>query len=213
MKTIEKDTETFDRPPTVKQRAVLNAARETFLRDGFGGTSMDDIALSAEVARRTVYNQFGSKENLFRAVIVDIWGQINPGQLIADACKDKEPEEGLLAIGMTIAHHWASPLVVAFLRLSILEGDHFPELPKSFYKYGKEPIVLAVQTHLTRMAGEGFLHIDDPVIATQQFIGMINEPLLWMKLINAESDNTLTHRENIVKKAVSLFIRGYRIQP
>ncbi|WP_431712520.1 TetR/AcrR family transcriptional regulator [Serratia marcescens] len=66
---------------------------------------MDELAKAAQVARRTFYNQFGSKENLFKAVVVDIWGRIDPGELIREAAAGKEPADGLYAIGMVIAHH------------------------------------------------------------------------------------------------------------
>lgn len=44
--------------------ALLNAARELFHERGFGGTTMDDIAESADVARQTVFNHFPYKEAL-----------------------------------------------------------------------------------------------------------------------------------------------------
>ena len=194
---------------TQTQRKILAAARETFLRNGFGNTSMDELALSANVARRTLYNQFSSKENLFRAVVADIWGRINPGELIEEAAEGKDPVEGLRAIGLALANHWASPTVIAFLRLAILEGQRFPELPKSFYTYGKEPLVLAVRDYLERMAKDNILYLENSLIATQQFIGMINEPLLWMRLINTSDDMNTTRREEIVDRAVSLFFAGY----
>ncbi|MFV1478575.1 TetR/AcrR family transcriptional regulator [Serratia marcescens] len=202
----------IDFKTTPTYRKVLAAAREAFLRNGFGGTSMDELALAANVARRTLYNQFGSKENLFRAVVTDIWGRINPRELIEEAAEGKGPQEGLQAIGLAIACHWASPTVIAFLRLAILEGERFPELPRSFYKYGKEPIVLAVSTYLERMVRENVLHLENPLIATQQFIGMINEPLLWMRLINTEGSVDAERRDDIVNRAVRLFFTGYGIK-
>ncbi|TWW48439.1 TetR/AcrR family transcriptional regulator [Pseudomonas aeruginosa] len=194
------------------KRKVLAAAREAFLRNGFGGTSMDELALAANVARRTLYNQFGSKENLFRAVVTDIWGRIDPGELIEEAAAGKGPQEGLQAIGLALASHWASPTVIAFLRLAILEGERFPELPRSFYKYGKEPIVLAVSAYLERMVRENALHLEDSFIATQQFIGMINEPLLWMRLIDTEGNVDAERRADIVNRAVRLFFAGYGVK-
>lgn len=193
-------------------RKVLAAARTAFLRHGFEKTSMDELAQAANVARRTLYNNFGSKENLFRAVVSDIWGRIDPGELIEEAVQGKGPKEGLRAIGMALAEHWASPIVISFLRLAILEGDRFPELPRSFYKYGKEPIVTAVRAYFERMVQEGVFNLEDTLIATQQFIGMINEPLLWMRLIDSYDNTDNLRREEIVNRAVTLFFSGYTTQ-
>ena len=51
-----------------KHRAILEAAEELFLRQGFLGTSMDEIASLAGVSKQTVYARFSSKEALFVAM-------------------------------------------------------------------------------------------------------------------------------------------------
>lgn len=52
----------------VKRNAILAAARKVFLRDGYQA-SLDTIAEVAGVARRTVFYQFGSKEQLLREIV------------------------------------------------------------------------------------------------------------------------------------------------
>lgn len=60
-----------DRQAETAKKLILSAALEAFLEDGFVGTTMEDVAEKAGVARRTVYNQFGSKAGLLIAVIND----------------------------------------------------------------------------------------------------------------------------------------------
>jgi AcrR family transcriptional regulator len=43
--------------------------KDAFIENGFGATSMDDVARRAGTTKRTVYNNFGSKERLLEAVI------------------------------------------------------------------------------------------------------------------------------------------------
>lgn len=52
-----------------KSDPILMAAKDAFIENGFGNTSMDDIARRAGTTKRTVYNNFGSKERLLEAVI------------------------------------------------------------------------------------------------------------------------------------------------
>src|SRR5690349_23704954 len=52
-----------------KAALVLRGARRAFLAGGFGAVSMDTIAREAGVSKATVYAHFGSKEELFGAVI------------------------------------------------------------------------------------------------------------------------------------------------
>ena len=46
------------------RQAIVEAAQCLFLRHGFGSVSMDELAEAAGVARRTLYNQFASKEDI-----------------------------------------------------------------------------------------------------------------------------------------------------
>ena len=55
-----------------KAAIVLRAARRAFLAGGFGAVSMDAIAREAGVSKATVYAHFGSKEELFGAVVADV---------------------------------------------------------------------------------------------------------------------------------------------
>ena len=52
-----------------KRESILNAAAEAFMKDGYDNTSMDKISELAGASKRTVYNHFPSKEDLFRAVL------------------------------------------------------------------------------------------------------------------------------------------------
>jgi AcrR family transcriptional regulator len=55
---------------------LLNTARQLFCRDGIHATGIARVLSEANVARRTLYERFGSKENLLRAVFereADMW--------------------------------------------------------------------------------------------------------------------------------------------
>src|SRR3978361_466785 len=59
-----------------KRLAILDAAAEEFRAFGFEATSMDRIAAKAEVSKRTVYNHFPSKEDLFAETLVQLFDEI-----------------------------------------------------------------------------------------------------------------------------------------
>lgn len=52
-----------------KRESILDAAQEAFVQEGYEATSMDYIAELANASKRTVYNHFPSKEELFQAVL------------------------------------------------------------------------------------------------------------------------------------------------
>src|SRR5450755_2546846 len=53
-----------------KRLAILDAATTIFLRQGYLGTSMDEIAARAGVSKQTVYKHFADKERLFVEIVV-----------------------------------------------------------------------------------------------------------------------------------------------
>ena len=57
----------------LKRKAIITAAAAEFRANGFEATSMDRIAAVAEVSKRTVYNHFPSKEELFAETIVQLF--------------------------------------------------------------------------------------------------------------------------------------------
>src|SRR5664279_2720391 len=56
-----------------KREAIIQAAIAEFRDNGFKVTSMDRIAARAEVSKRTVYNHFPSKDELFAEILLELW--------------------------------------------------------------------------------------------------------------------------------------------
>jgi len=57
--------------PAIHRERVLRAATNSFLARGYG-SSVDDIARRAGVAKQTVYQHFANKDELFKAVAGDL---------------------------------------------------------------------------------------------------------------------------------------------
>src|SRR5690349_20862328 len=55
-----------------KRQAILAAAETVFLRAGFAGASMDEIAADAGVSKQTVYSHFCTKKDLFIEAIARV---------------------------------------------------------------------------------------------------------------------------------------------
>ena len=62
-----------DDPRVVRSRAaVVDAARALFLRKGYAGTTMEEIAALAGLTKRTVYNNYADKDALFTQIVADV---------------------------------------------------------------------------------------------------------------------------------------------
>ena len=54
-----------------RRRLILATATELFQKDGFGGVTLDDIASAIEFSKGTIYNHFGSKEEIYASILVE----------------------------------------------------------------------------------------------------------------------------------------------
>src|ERR671932_1801692 len=73
---------------------IIDATRDLLAREGYPQASVDEVARVADVARATVYYQFGSKTGLIEAVVQDI--QQRAGQeAVADSVGVADPVDAL----------------------------------------------------------------------------------------------------------------------
>ncbi len=60
-----------------KRQTILEEATNLFLRNGYLGTSMDDVAAAAHVSKQTVYKHFADKEHLFIEIVTNTVEEIS----------------------------------------------------------------------------------------------------------------------------------------
>ncbi|MFS8036937.1 TetR/AcrR family transcriptional regulator [Xanthobacter sp. AM11] len=162
---------------------IRAAARLLFLEKGYGATSMDAVAAAAPVSKRTLYQHFPGKAELFGAVIDEAWSHFTRAPLLpADAAG--EPRTVLRAYVAGLAAHWDRPDVIPLLRLVIAEAPRFPELSQAYYAVGKEPAVKGLSAYFAALAASGRLaSVQEPQLAAAQFLGAIKEPLFWPRVL------------------------------
>ena len=54
-----------------RRRLILATATKLFQKDGFAGVTLDDIASAIEFSKGTIYNHFGSKEEIYASILVE----------------------------------------------------------------------------------------------------------------------------------------------
>lgn len=65
----------MERDAVATRARILAVATRQFARRGFEGATTDDIADKAEVNKRMIYHYFGSKEQLYLAVLEEAYGK------------------------------------------------------------------------------------------------------------------------------------------
>src|SRR6202163_4362824 len=123
-----------------KRQAILDAAATIFLRQGYLGTSMDEIAAGAGVSKQTVYKHFADKERLFVEIVVatvdEISDPVHEEVLQLVDTRSPDLERDLRELGRRLLARVLQPRVLELRRLVIGEASRFPELGRAFYERG-----------------------------------------------------------------------------
>ena len=188
---------------------VLDGAREIFLRDGFEGASVDEIARAAGVSKATLYSYFPDKRLLFSEV--------------ARIECNRQAEEALDVIGMgapieVVLHEAANRIVRFFLsdfgrqvfRICVSESFRFPELGRRFYESGPKLVRERMTKVLTPYVERGVLKIDDMDLAANQFGELCKADLFVRNLCGVCNAFNEQDVERVVNGAVEMFLARYR---
>ena len=109
-----------------KREAIIQAAIAEFRDNGFQVTSMDRIAARAEVSKRTVYNHFPSKDELFAEILAQLW-ESSQDQLEQDYSRDQPLREQLRALMQVKMAMLNNASFMDLARVAIAETIHSPE--------------------------------------------------------------------------------------
>ena len=154
-----------------KRRAIVEAATDVFLRNGYRGTSMDEIAARAAVSKQTVYKHFADKESLFSAIVraaVDAAGD----PVLGDATELADSEDlatDLRALARRQLEQVVQQRLMQLRRLVIGEANRFPELGRAFYERGAGRSTATLATAFEHLTARGLLKAHDPELAAAHF--------------------------------------------
>ncbi|MFD0148819.1 TetR/AcrR family transcriptional regulator [Streptomyces sp. NPDC055721] len=199
-----------------KRQAVVRAARDLFLREGFG-VGMDAIAAEAGVSKVTVYNHFGSKEALFTAVVAGALdeplagGEEAEGPDLALLVAADGPD-ALKAALTDAGRAWARAVRAddegrALRTLVATELHRFPELGRAWRAHGPAGHHPAVADALRTLADRGLLEIPDLEVAVLQLYSLLVFPQMVFEQYGTELAEELSER--LVTDGVEMFLRRY----
>lgn len=164
--------------PSLKQaqaidRVIIETARRKFLDEGFDNVAMEHVALSAGVSKGTLYARYGSKDDLFDAVV---------GAAIADWSVEAAQQDHLLTddVAQRLLHHaliivgsLQKPDVMAFQRMMLAQRERFPRLTKAMLEQGFRFIVRIIADELERAAARDGQSCRDAQGAATMFVSAI----------------------------------------
>jgi len=191
-----------------KRDAILDAARECFLSEGYAATSMSSIAARVGGSKGTLYNYFRSKEELFDAFIRRGCQALSEGVFeVADDGRDLR--ERLTRQAEAFVTLLLSPDALAIHRLVVGEGARFPELGRAFFAAGPKVVLGKLSDQFAGLMAEGRLREADPVVAAKHFKDLSVSGLHHMRLWGVIGDPTPEEIAAQAVRAVDTFLRAY----
>ena len=195
-----------------KRRAILEAARTAFLRSGYRGASMDEIAALAKVSKQTVYKHFADKERLFTEIVTSTVNEV------ADPVHDEvihledsgDIEADLRDLARRTLAGVMQPRVLQLRRLVIGEAGRFPDLGRTFFEQGPGRTISALAAVFERLAVRGALRVDDPLLAAQHFNWLIMSiPLNRAMLLGDDRPLAAADLDRYAVAGVRVFLAAY----
>lgn len=193
-----------------KRHAIVEAAAAEFRAHGFEATSMDRIAANAGVSKRTVYNHFPSKEELFAETLVQLFA--------SSAARLDQPYEParplraqLAALVQQKIEMLADPQFLDLARVAVAEAIVSPERAR--------PVIERISareegvTQWVRAAqADGKLKGNEPLFAASLLHGQIKAIAFWPQVTMGAPPLTPAQSGALKDAVVEMFL-AYFAQP
>lgn len=194
-----------------KRRAITVAATTLFLRQGYQGTSMDEIAALAQVSKQTVYKHFADKEQLFSAIILGITARAEEFAQAAPLLlrNTDDLEQALRAVARRYIRSVINPSVLQLRRLVIAEAGRFPDLARTYYERAPERVLAALAAALQQLADRGRVRLEDPLLAANHLAFLILGSPLDRAMFCGDESVSAADLDRYSDAGVHVFLAAY----
>jgi len=142
---------------SLRQQQIEAAAYEVLEAKGYGGTSMQGIAKQARASNETLYNWYGDKQGLFRALVTRNAEEVK-SYLEAELETDHDALSILGTLGPKLLDLLTGDRAVALNRAAA--ADSSGELGAALSKAGREAVSPLLERVLLRARQEGHLRFE-----------------------------------------------------
>ncbi|HWJ06271.1 MAG TPA: TetR/AcrR family transcriptional regulator [Steroidobacteraceae bacterium] len=190
-----------------KRAAILEAAVAEFRQAGYDATSMDRIAARAGVSKRTVYNHFPSKEELFAQILQQLWERSLASPELAYRA-DRPLRTQLLEQVQQKLQLLHDEAFIDLARVAIAAVIPSPERAQEMFARmgGKEE---GLTVWIRAAVADGRLKTDDPLFASMLLQGMVKGFAFWPQITLGQPVLTPEQRDRVAQTATDMFLAHF----
>ena len=191
-----------------KGEAILDAAIQVLGERGLSAP-MEEIARRAGVSKQTIYNHYGSKAELVRALVRRRVAGITAPLEMPGA--DEHPEQALTAFAREMLHALINPRANTMMRVYISGASEAPDVALAVFEAGPKASRAHLAAFLAREHADGRLAVDDPAMAAEFFGGMVVGTYQLAGFLGVDRGLTGPQIEVIALEAARRFMRAYSV--
>jgi len=191
-----------------KREAIIQAAIAEFRAHGFEITSMDKIAATAGVSKRTVYNHFPSKEELFADILNQLWARIIAEPSVSYN-REQPLSEQLRQMLREKVQMMADENFLTLARVAIAATIHSPERAQNMIeRMGEREEGLTVWIRAAQ--ADGRLKPVDPEFAAHQVQGLLKAFAFWPQISLGRAALDPDAQNAVAESALEMFLARYQ---
>ncbi|MFZ6647449.1 TetR/AcrR family transcriptional regulator [Undibacterium sp. TJN25] len=193
-----------------KREAILQAAIAEFRASGYEATSMDKIAATADVSKRTVYNHFPSKDDLFAAILQQLWeSSAAMSELSYSAARPLR--EQLLELMQQKMRMMSDAHFMDLARVAIAAAIHSPERAvEMLSRIGKREEGVTVWIRAAQ--ADGKLKPADPEFAAMLLQGQLKTFAFWPQIAMGQGPLAEDRQAAVVSTIVDMFLAYFQTE-
>lgn len=192
-----------------KREAIIQAAIAEFRAHGFEITSMDKIAASAGVSKRTVYNHFPSKEELFAEILNQLWARIIAEPSVTYN-RDQPLSDQLRQILQEKVQMMADENFLTLARVAIAATIHSPERAQNMIERMSEREE-GLTVWIRAAQADGRLKPVDPEFAAHQVQGLLKAFAFWPQISLGRAALDPDMQNTVAESALEMFMARYQL--
>ena len=195
MKTAEKKV---GRPRSFSEEEALDSALQVFMKKGYEGCSVDDLACALGINKPSLYAAFGNKEDLFLSVLRKYHERYrkNFAELSEMGLAPKQAIEEWFSWFLANYRSQDEPVGCLIVNSTLLAGENYPKIAeelKSFHDLNEK----LMTDYLRKEKKKG--RFDGDPAATSQFLNAVVQGMAVLH--RSQRDPKVL--KNIVRKALA----------
>lgn len=190
----------------VRER-IIEGAAELFRTHGYD-VSMEMIAQAAGVSKQSLYNHFGSKEELFKSII-SLRSEALRAPLL-ETGGDRDSRDVLMDFARQYHALALSVRGTGFMRTIISATQRFPEIGADFFDVGPRKTLDLLAAWIGRQQQMGLLATPNHRLAAEHFLSLLLGYTQLKGLLGLENELADIDTDERVTFCVDLFMRAFR---